>query len=96
MFYWVIYDVSAEKGRRRTAKLCQDQGLRRIQKSVFAGELSQEQILGFRESILSWIEPGTDSILMVPVTRKQMGSVVSLGAECGLTDLMQRRAIAYV
>ena len=96
MFYWVIYDISAEKGRRRTAKLCQDQGLRRIQQSVFAGELSQEQILGFRDSMLSWIDPETDSMLMVPVTRKQMGSVVSLGAERGLTDMMQRRDIAYV
>lgn len=96
VFYWVIYDISAEKGRRHAARLCQDQGLRRVQKSVFAGEMSQEQILDFRENVLSWIEPESDSMLMVPVTRKQMGSIVSLGAECGLTDMMQRRDIVYI
>lgn len=41
MIYWVIYDISENKRRSKVSELCKNFGLRRIQKSAFAGIMTK-------------------------------------------------------
>ena len=42
MYYFVMYDIPSTKRLRRAVRLCEQMGLRRVQKSVFLGKLSAE------------------------------------------------------
>ena len=37
MLYWVMYDISNDKNRRKVVKACKDKGLSRVQKSINLG-----------------------------------------------------------
>ncbi|MCL4387457.1 MAG: CRISPR-associated endonuclease Cas2 [Patescibacteria group bacterium] len=43
MIYWVIYDISKNKIRSKIANICKDYGLKRVQKSIFLGILTQNK-----------------------------------------------------
>ncbi len=43
MIYWVIYDISSNKFRKKVADRCLDYGLKRVQKSSFVGVLSRNK-----------------------------------------------------
>ena len=44
MYTWIIYDISNDKARNKTAKLCKHLGLRRVQKSVFLGKVKKHKL----------------------------------------------------
>jgi len=44
MFYWIIYDITKNSKRSKVARMCKNYGLRRVQKSAFAGEITLNKI----------------------------------------------------
>ena len=43
MICWVIYDIKKDKSRTRVSKICKGSGLYRVQKSVFLGNLEDNE-----------------------------------------------------
>jgi len=79
MLTWVVYDISVDRVRARIAKCCLDQGLYRIQRSVFLGDLQAneiEEILLFSEKTM---DPTTDSVYIFPMCRPDFEKVRILG-----------------
>lgn len=60
----VCYDISGHRNRRKVAKALEDLG-DRIQKSVFLCELRLRERSKLRRRLRQWIDPATDSLLMV-------------------------------
>lgn len=85
MYILLTYDVNtttkAGAGRlRRVAKCCQDYG-RRVQNSVFECMLSQSQFIILRASILSIIDPDTDSVRIYNLGKNHSSKIEHLGKE---------------
>ena len=92
MYYFVMYDIPSTKRLRRAVRLCEQMGLRRVQKSVFLGKLSAEDAASFRDKALLWLASDEDKLLMIPISRDDLSESVDLGVDCGVGDLLQRRA----
>lgn len=96
MFLWIMYDVAAQKRLKRVASLCHENGFRRIQKSVYLGQINQEEAIRLREDILRVIQPKQDRVLMLPVTKQCLQSAAALGADCGLMEILDPPAIVFI
>ena len=79
MLVWVIYDISENKTRNKIARIAKQAGLYRVQKSVFLGTTSRndldELILKSRELI----NEETDSVYIFPLCEKDFKAVKTLG-----------------
>ena len=88
MIWWVIYDIAGDKRLCRVSKLCRRAGLRQVQKSVYAGVLSQNQVLALREVLVGEIKSDEDRVLLLPVTEQSINASVTLGIDSGLNDFL--------
>ncbi|MGG7163513.1 CRISPR-associated endonuclease Cas2 [Clostridium ihumii] len=70
MLYWVMYDISNDKNRRKVVKACKDKGLNRVQKSIFLGTLNKNQKDELKILIEMNMEDDKDSIYIFPSTRE--------------------------
>lgn len=96
MFYWVMYDIASPKRLGRIARLCTGTGLQRIQKSVFLGEVTQEQLVKMREAILDTINPAEDRVLILPVSRGQLNHSISLGLGSRIFEACLRKPLVFL
>lgn len=96
MFFCVLYDISSQKTLRRIAQLCEKAGLQRIQKSVFLGKLSQTQSNEFREACLRWLDPQTDKLLVLPLSKASLSRRIELGAIFPIQELLERPSVMFV
>lgn len=79
MLTWVVYDISKDRTRTKIADRCLDFGLRRVQKSVFLGDLPQnrvEEIITFSTELLNL---DTDAVYIFPMCREDFGKVRIVG-----------------
>jgi len=77
----VCYDVSSNRRRRRVAGVLEDLG-ERVQESVFLCELRRRERRDLRHRLREWIDPRTDSLLMVdlgPARRSIEDQIMPLG-----------------
>ena len=76
--YWVLYDIASTRKRNRMVRLCEDFGLRRVQKSCFAGNLASKKVKLFCEKTQEFIAP-EDSVIVFPMPENVVGKVMILG-----------------
>lgn len=74
-----MYDIQQDKRRRKVAKLCKVQGLYRVQKSVFLGELDDRLLEGLVAESRKLIDEAEDSVYIFPMCRQDFRRVVTLG-----------------
>ena len=84
MLVWIIYDITSDKRRRHVIKQSQNEGLYRVQKSVFCGSIDNssldELILKCKEIIETDQEPGNeDSVYVFPLCEKDFKRVKIIG-----------------
>ena len=60
MLTLALYDITADKLRRRVERVCKDGGLHRVQKSAFRGRISSERRTALVESLKAVIEEEDD------------------------------------
>ena len=70
MYTWIIYDISLDKARLKTAKLCQQLGLRRVQKSVFLGKVKKRKLEHFRQEVVALVDEARDRVFIFQSTEK--------------------------
>ena len=75
MLILVMYDISDNVSRSEFIKKLRHFGLRRIQKSIFAGLLSIEERLDLAEEFDFYMSSAGDSIIMVPVCESCVDSI---------------------
>lgn len=79
MLVWFIYDIVEDKIRKKISDKAIEQGLYRVQKSVFLGNIDTnllDELVVFAESI---IDPEEDSIYVFPMCQEDFKKVVLLG-----------------
>jgi len=79
MLTWVIYDISCNKRRNKVAKACLNKGLYRVQKSVFLGELNNNQLDEIAIMSKELINEKTDSVYIFPLCQEDFRKVRVLG-----------------
>lgn len=79
MIAWVIYDIEDDKVRSKTAKLCKQAGLYRVQYSVFLGTLENNQKDALELQIETLIDPDKDSVYIFPMSKNELKATVLLG-----------------
>ena len=75
----VIYDISDDRIRSRVAKILENWGLSRIQKSAFAGKLQRARIKDLARKLERIIDKDTDIIHIVPLQPREWYNAVVLG-----------------
>ncbi|ABR54028.1 CRISPR-associated protein Cas2 [Methanococcus vannielii SB] len=81
MIYFLIYDISGNKARNRVINYSKNIGLYRIQKSVFSGNTSIENINVLKEKIRKTIDLETDSVFIFGVSKDQMDKFEVIGQD---------------
>lgn len=65
MNYWIIYDVSCNKRRKRLSDACLNYGLLRVQKSAFLGSLSRNKLEMLIEEARNCVDTDTDCMFAI-------------------------------
>ncbi len=79
MLYWAIYDVSSNAVRNRIVNVCKDFGLKRVQKSVFLGELSRNRAGMLAFEVQKELGGGSDAFFLVPSCESCIKAVFAVG-----------------
>ncbi len=79
MIAWVMYDIEDDKRRSKTAKLCKQAGLYRVQFSVFLGTLDANQKDTLQLQIEEVIDTDKDSVYIFPMSKNELQATVLLG-----------------
>lgn len=76
---WFIYDISSDRSRKKVADECKNQGLYRVQKSVFLGSLNSNRVDEIVEKSRELIDVKTDSLYVIPICKEDFAKVQILG-----------------
>lgn len=79
MLTWVVYDITENKIRTRIAKLCKGYGLYRVQKSVFLGDLNNNQLDSLALESEHIIDTDIDSTYVFPMCSDCFKKIKLLG-----------------
>ncbi|MBL4951662.1 CRISPR-associated endonuclease Cas2 [Neobacillus sp. YIM B02564] len=75
----LIYDITEDKLRNKTANMCKDYGLFRVQYSAFFGEISRNlhgELTRRLKDLLK--ESGRSSVIIFPLSQDSLENVVKL------------------
>jgi len=79
MICWVLYDIKKDKPRNRIAKLCQQSGLYRVQKSVFLGSLEDNEKDTLELAVNELLDKESDSVYIFPMSKNELKRTALLG-----------------
>jgi CRISPR-associated protein Cas2 len=79
MLTWVIYDITNDRQRAKSARACLQSGLIRVQKSVFLGTLADSERDELVVRLGPLIDPDRDSVYVFPMCRPDFAKVSLLG-----------------
>lgn len=79
MLVWVIYDIVKDSVRTKIAKMCKGTGVYRVQKSVFLGDLNNNQLDELSLRIDELIDPKKDSVYIFPMCKPDFNKAKLLG-----------------
>ena len=78
-YVWLFYDISKDATRTRIAKMCKKAGLKRVQKSVFFGKLTDMNIQLLLQNARPRINPQTDRFIVLPDDKTVFQRLKALG-----------------
>ncbi|MBP6282068.1 MAG: CRISPR-associated endonuclease Cas2 [Leptotrichiaceae bacterium] len=81
MRYLLSYDISKNQKRYRVAKLFEEFGCWRIQKSVYYFEGSESKLELLRQNLIGFFR--NESLVIVPVEQRMLKNIVYIGARVG-------------
>lgn len=79
MLTWVLYDIQDNKARTKVANACIKEGIYRVQKSVFLGDLNKTQVKELRSIIEGLIDERADSVYIFPMCAEDFKGCALLG-----------------
>lgn len=79
MLVWVMYDITNDKVRRKAIKVCKNVGLYRVQKSVFLGEIEDNDFDEIKLKLEDTIDQDVDSVYVFPMSKKELNKAGLIG-----------------
>lgn len=79
MIVWFLYDIQNDKKRKEVIKIAQANGLTRVQKSVFVGDVNKRRIDLLTNASKKVIDKNTDSIFIFPIAQDDYDKLVMIG-----------------
>ncbi len=79
MLVWVIYDITNDKCRRNVIKNCKNIGLYRVQKSVFLGEIEENDLDELKIKLEDLVDLDNDSVYVFPMSRRELKQAGLIG-----------------
>ena len=79
MLVWVIYDIQSNKKRNRIIKNCRDIGLYRVQKSVFLGDIEENDFDEIKLKAEDIIDLENDSVYVFPMSKAELNKAGLIG-----------------
>ncbi|MCC3144316.1 CRISPR-associated endonuclease Cas2 [Halanaerobium sp. Z-7514] len=79
MLVWCIYDIVEDRVRKKISDKAIEQGLYRVQKSVFAGNIDSnllDELVVYSEDL---INPEDDSVYIFPMCQEDFKKIELLG-----------------
>jgi CRISPR-associated protein Cas2 len=76
---WVIYDIADDRRRAKVSNVCLNNGLYRVQKSVFLGKLGQNGRDTLALQCQDLIDLQCDSVYIFPMDAQSFAAVRLLG-----------------
>jgi len=78
--YIIAYDICQPKRLTKLAKFLEGY-LRRVQKSVFQGQLTGAQLVEVRDGIKDIMDTSVDAVAIYPLTRMNLDAIEWFGKE---------------
>lgn len=79
MLVWFIYDITENKARTKISKIARQNGLYRVQKSVFLGNIDKNTLDSVVLESEALINMKTDSLYVFPMCKQDFQSVILKG-----------------
>lgn len=79
MLTWVIYDITVTRTRNQVIKICKNIGLYRVQKSVFLGDIEEEDFDVIKLRLEDVVDLTVDSVYVFPMSKKQLNQAGLIG-----------------
>jgi len=79
MLIWVIYDISSDKIRNQVVKNCKNIGLYRVQKSVFLGDVEENDLDELKLRIEDMVDLEKDSVYIFPMSKSELRKAGLIG-----------------
>lgn len=79
MLVWVMYDITSNKIRGKVIKSCKNIGLYRVQKSVFLGDIEENDFDELKVKLNDVIELDEDSVYIFSMSKKELNRAGLLG-----------------
>ena len=79
MLVWVMYDISDDKIRRKAIKICKNVGLYRVQKSIFLGDIEENDFDEVKLRLEDTVDLKNDSVYVFTMSKKELNKAGLIG-----------------
>ena len=79
MLVWVIYDIADDKIRRKAIKICKNVGLYRVQKSIFLGDIEENDFDEVKLRLEDTVDLKNDSVYVFTMSKKELNKAGLIG-----------------
>lgn len=79
MLVWVIYDIVENKTRNKVIRKCKNTGLYRVQKSVFLGDMDNNDFDELKLEIENIVNINKDSVYIFPMAKSELNKAGLIG-----------------
>ena len=79
MLVWVMYDIADDKIRRKAIKICKNVGLYRVQKSIFLGDIEENDFDEVKLRLEDTVDLKNDSVYVFTMSEKELNKAGLIG-----------------
>ena len=79
MLVWVMYDIADDKIRRKAIKICKNVGLYRVQKSIFLGDIEENDFDEVNIRLEDTVDLKNDSVYVFTMSKKELNKAGLIG-----------------
>ena len=79
MLVWVMYDIADDKIRRKAIKICKNVGLYRVQKSIFLGDIDENDCEEVKLRLEDTVDLKNDSVYVFTMSKKELNKAGLIG-----------------
>lgn len=94
MIYWVIYDITKNRNRKKISDLCKDYGLERMQYSSFVGVLTKNKAEMLAIEVQRFLTDN-DKLFIMPTGKDEFSKHIILG-NINLDEIVKTKEVIFV
>ena len=79
MLVWVMYDIADDKIRRKAIKICKNVGLYRVQKSIFLGDIEENDFDEVKLRLEDTVDLKNDYVYVFTMSKKELNKAGLIG-----------------